>query len=128
MSPELQALEQRIAALENNRIPFDMDAVNQRNLRIVMQGIRPMFVGSVASDATISYAPDNWTCSSGGTGSYTITHNLGYSDYVVIPIVTGINTRACAVSVAANSFTVTIGNSLNSAGENNAFLFLMFKR
>lgn len=127
MSPELQALADRVAALESNRIPLDMDAVNKKNLQYLVSG-GTLYVGYVVYSGSLAFGPEGWSVSHDGTGQWTVTHNLNLSDYVVLAVITGTTaTRALAVTTGTNNFQVNIGDASNSSGEDRSFMFLLAK-
>lgn len=127
MTPELAALEARVAALESNRIPLDMDAVNKKNLAYLVGLSGSVYAGYCSSDASSSTLPDGWSVSLISTGQYRVVHNLGiaYPGYAVSALVNTNNTRAMSVDPSTNDMDIFIGNASNSAGENNAFFFIL---
>lgn len=81
------------------------------------------FMGRIAAAGTASYLPTGWTVSKPSAGTYTVTHNLGLSDYDVT--VTPVDTVAKIPFVStyqSNSFTVVVTNTAGTATD-TAFAF-----
>ena len=77
-----------------------------------------------------SYLPKDWTLVHGGTGSYTITHNLGFSDYVVMATLQQSTFQDFIVSITSKTATSFVVNIQDSAGTgaNASFDFFLIPR
>jgi hypothetical protein len=88
-----------------------------------------LYAGSVASDGTAIRLPQGWTSSRTSTGLYTITHNLGTTNYA--PIVTaflngGTGFRAAQVHTqSANSFVIDIAVSGTDTDSSFSFVVIL---
>lgn len=127
MPDQIAQLEQRIAALESNRVPFNLDAQNKSSLATVLSSIyRPkIYTGLITASGNMSYGPSGWTVSKISTGQYKVVHNLKLTgvSHTIFACVTGSNTRAVATVTGADDFFVYVGNASNSAGEDNNVFF-----
>ena len=130
-----QELATRIFNLENwqkyiegaSRYIFTKDIYIRNNRRI----IGSIYGGEVNGGGTAINLPAGWTSGRDSTGNYTITHNLGTTDYVVTtaPFMTG-STRYYVVDVsarAANSFSLNTIRSSGGVGSNKDidFFFIL---
>lgn len=82
-------------------------------------------LGQVSSSGTGIVLPTGWS-SSGGGGSYTVTHNLGTTAYIVLATSFGnLATWSIVSTQSANNFTVTtlVGNGTQTSGSFNFALF-----
>lgn len=71
-----------------------------------------VYGGTVAANGTEVALPTGWSSAKNATGSYTVTHNLGHTDYAV------------TVSPASNSLRVAqIGSGHPEADEFDVFTF-----
>ena len=86
-----------------------------------------MYAGQVASGGTWTDQPSTWTVSAGGTSNsqYTITHNLGSSNYAVIATPVGASFKAIIVSKSTNSFVIGTLDSSNNVYSQAAFDFML---
>ena len=84
-----------------------------------------VFAGSVDSSGNSVFLPPGWSSTKTATGTYVVTHSIGRITYAVTATTISLNTRATSIQIAANSFTVYIGNSSNTAGEDNNFNFTL---
>lgn len=83
------------------------------------------FLGQVSSSGTGIVLPTGWS-SSGAGGSYTVTHNLGITTYIVIATSFGnLATWSIVSTQSANNFTITtlVGNGTQTSGSFNFVLF-----
>jgi len=81
--------------------------------------------GYVNSGASMGTNPSGYSVSSGGTGIYTVTHNLGTTAYAVTCTARASTVKNISVSARnSNSFTVRIAN-LSDALEDNDFMFIL---
>lgn len=72
------------------------------------------------------FLSDRWTVAKNSTGNYTITHNLGFTNYV--PIVTASDTNAriiCVSGETATKFDVETYNDAATATD-TAFNFIVY--
>ncbi len=58
--------------------PFSGEVNNISRLKIPF-----VYAGKVNADGTASKLPSGWTSAKGATGNYTVTHNLGHTNYAV---------------------------------------------
>lgn len=77
------------------------------------------YAGSLNADASVVFLPSGWTATvgtGGGLGSYTITHNLGTTNYAVSYTITVDLTITIGniSSVSANSFVIRFYNQTGS--------------
>jgi len=72
--------------------------------------------------------PSGWSVALTATGRYTVTHNLGTTNYVVLAIAAdAAAVKYCTIeSRSTNSFIVRIAN-VTPALEDNAFMFVLFQ-
>jgi len=77
-------------------------------------GVDTVYGGRVTSNASGTPFPTGWSLSHGSTGFYTITHNLGHSNYVVAVTLLTNPGRANISSDSTTSFTVRTQNASGS--------------
>ena len=90
------------------------------------------YCGRVNSGGTAAHLPDGWTCTNTAAGNYTITHNLGHTNYGVMttPDITGSFDTAYTAGVkdrTATSFkvnTVLVGGGAYT-DQNIPFMFTL---
>ncbi|PIR59562.1 MAG: hypothetical protein COU68_04915 [Candidatus Pacebacteria bacterium CG10_big_fil_rev_8_21_14_0_10_45_6] len=81
--------------------------------------------GYVNSGASMGTNPSGFSVSSGGTGIYTVTHNLGTTAYsVMVTPVASVVKNITVSARSSNSFTVRVAN-LSDTLENNDFMFIL---
>lgn len=82
--------------------------------------------GVVNSTGGAIYLPSGWSSAKTGTGQYTITHNLGTTNYGVVPTIVG-NTGAYSsiTSNGANTFIVGTNTTSTQVAADNAFSFVV---
>lgn len=89
------------------------------------------YVGSVTSSGTSTFLPSGWTVAHTSTGVYTITHNLGTTNYAVnvtgtgsfsyanVPGITNIGSNTCQITIG----TIQVGGSVTPT--DNSFNFIL---
>lgn len=71
-----------------------------------------IFDGSVTVTGTSVFLPSGWTVSLGSTGVFTVTHNLGNANYIVVALANTANSWLVQRAViSANSFAVVTTDS-----------------
>ena len=87
-----------------------------------------IYTGFVNSDGTAGAPfPDGWTVSRPNTGEYLITHNLGSTDYVVIPGLIN-NVHVGTLSRSTNTLTLIFNANVSAFGATNTeFSFIIIK-
>lgn len=84
------------------------------------------YSGYCDSAATSEVVPAGWSISKGGTGSYTVTHNLGlstnYSLRVALTIINVTGGRIDFVPISTNAFGVETWNSAGAAADAAFFI------
>lgn len=89
------------------------------------KSVPSMTYGYVNSGASMGTNPSGYSVSSGGTGIYTVTHNLGTTAYAVTCTARASTVKNITVSARnSNSFTVRISN-LSDVLEDNDFMFII---
>ena len=78
---QLRELQQKFAILERE-FHFHRHLETDRTRRLFPTA----YYGRVEADGTETDIPDGWSVSKTATGKYTITHNLGHSNYGVVVI------------------------------------------
>lgn len=106
-------------------------------LRITKEGllqINGATVGGRFSGAVISAALESgwntsgWSVTNPSTGTYTVTHNLGHTNYSVLLTVFASNAKIAVITTrSVNSFTVVVTNNVGSLENNNFFFELVLK-
>lgn len=106
-------------------------------LRITKEGalyagstlITGRYSGAVVSTAMESgWNSSSWTVASGSTGVYTVTHNLGHTNYLVLVSALATNVKECSVSARnSNDFVVKIANATGTLEANDFFFELILK-
>lgn len=105
---------QYVAATDSNLLVEEYnchfgDAVEATAIRTA--GKR-QFGGRVSSLGVAVSLPSGWTCVKNSTGNYTVTHNLGNTNYGVTAMTdAGAAAFPLSVTVASNTFTVAVVNS-----------------
>jgi hypothetical protein len=66
-----------------------------------------IYVCKVDADGSFLIGPENWGVTKTGLGAYIITHDLGHTNYVFLPIVSGTYRSVPTVS-AFDDATVTV--------------------
>lgn len=100
------------------RMPDDLDPTGGTWVNVSGEGSGggTSFGGNVASGGTATSLPSGWTSAKTGTGAYTVTHNLGSTDYGVSITSSGGQFGVFAVyAINSNSFdcsTVSLAASL----------------
>lgn len=109
-----------------NNVDTDSLTVNGSAITDIVN-ITKMYSGQVASGGTWTDQPGSWTVSAGGTSNsqYTITHNLGSSNYAVIATPIGATFKAIIVSKSTNSFVIGTLDSSNNVYSQAAFDFML---
>lgn len=78
----------------------------------VVDQVQAVYFGTININASAILLPAGWTASrlSAGSGTYTITHNLGTTGYGVIPvsISDGVNAQCKLANISSNSFSVVV--------------------
>lgn len=124
MDTELQervdTLEASFSTLEN-RVSFHKhtgaDETQKLNLNTV-------YVGKVVSNAASTPFPVRWTAAQTAAGKYTITHNLGHTNYA--PVCTGIGAVSIP-SIQSNGSTTFVVWFYSTAGnlQDTDFTFIV---
>jgi hypothetical protein len=91
--------------------------------------IGKIYSGRVAAAGTAIKLPSGWSSTKTATGKYTITHNLGTTNYTIVAIA---NIRfATWEAIATNTFTIYIYGHDNVSGDmlfqDAAFHFILIK-
>lgn len=127
MDPKLLELEKRIEDLEKHKV--DRLVLPPVQNIITQTVFKRIFGGGVASNGSVTHAifPNSWSATKDATGEYTITHNLGTTEYV--PIATCLEITSTPrifnfETVGANTFTVTTWADDGTAAD-AAFWFLV---
>ena len=81
------------------------------------------FSGYINSDGTAGHLPSGWSSSRSGVGQYTITHNLGTSNYTTLAIPVGANDIVKINSVGTNSVSLVFLDSKTQSLTDNQFYF-----
>lgn len=84
-----------------------------------------IFWGTVASDGTAGTLPSGWTSVRNSVGNYTVTHNLGVANGVVVTSKLDI-VMAVMNTMGINSFNVIFYNTAPTQTD-TAFVFLLTK-
>lgn len=99
---------------------------------VTAQAWRPMnvgsisFVGKVNNDGTEDNPfPTGWSSAKNATGDYTVTHNLGDNNYVVVFSTDDDDSVACLDLRQSNSFNVTITDLAGVAADQDFYFILM---
>lgn len=87
---------------------------------------RPVHSGDVSAAGAISNAPAGWTCGLAG-GIYTITHNLGTTNYAVVAMSLTSSRTAFRGGRASNSFDV-VTTDVTGAAQPADFNFILIQR
>jgi hypothetical protein len=118
-APKLQP-----AAIDTT-LEYDFDIVDATKLKVggneeisEIANITKMYAGQVASAGTAIDLPSGWSSSRPSTGNYTVTHNLGTTNYSIIPSTTSTNCRW--YNKSSNSFDVNIYNNNITPNDVNA--------
>lgn len=87
------------------------------------------YAGAVISTAMESgWNTSSWTVASGSTGVYTVTHNLGHTNYIVLVSGLATNVKECSVSARnSNDFVIKIANNTGTLEANDFFFELILK-
>lgn len=87
------------------------------------------YSGAVISTAMeAGWNSSAWTVASGSTGVYTVTHNLGHTDYIVLVSALATNVKECSVSSrTTTTFVVKIANNVGTLEANDFFFELILK-
>lgn len=87
------------------------------------------YSGAVVSTAMeAGWNSSAWSVASGSTGVYTVTHNLGHTDYLVLVSALATNVKECSVSARNNNdFVVKIANATGTLEANDFFFELILK-
>ncbi len=100
----------------------DLHLNNDFNYRSIAQ---PVVYHGYCSGTTISKDNNSFTLSNPSTGLYTVTHNLGTTNYVVAITPFAATVKNCTVdSLGTNSFSVRMAN-LSDSLEDNDFMFIL---
>src|SRR3569832_1390629 len=135
MTPEqAQALEQRIQQLEQWRGNLDRPDRLETFKDIIIRGGSTLkgciFAGAVDSGGTFIAGPPGWTISYiSGTnpGEYTITHNLGNTNYIVVASPFNIGSLDFDIYVSVetrNANTFKVRTTKTSATTEHAWFFI----
>ena len=74
---------------------------------------------------SVNYAPASWTITKTGTGVYTITHNLGTTDYIALPaLVSTTPLLVTASNYQNNSFVISIFNQSGTLTDSSFNCFI----
>lgn len=85
------------------------------------------FGGIVNTDGTASTPfPSGWSITYNAVGSYTITHNLGTTNYVVTGSIISGGKDLLVTGIVANSFDILTVNNSNTAVDSK-FTFILLK-
>jgi len=105
---QLQELSDRVNSLWKSRIRIDMPLV-ERNViaAIAMDAAFRPFGGSVSSGGSAgTYFPSGWAVVRNSAGNYTITHNLGTTNYAPSIVPTAVSRSVSITSLSSAAFTV----------------------
>lgn len=70
--------------------------------------------------------PAGWSVTSTGTGAYTVTHNLGTTNYTVVLTAAGATFHVCAIySINSNNFTCSLSTIVGASLQNGDFTFIL---
>ena len=83
------------------------------------------YVGRVDSGGSSVSLPSGWSCSSSGTGDYTITHTLGTANYTVNVTPYGVTAVPSVISLTSTTFRITF-YSLGASLVSTEFMFAVF--
>jgi len=109
-------------------------ALNATNLNNMESGIETAndFIdkvhrGRVSSAGVSIELPSGWTCTKNATGTYTVTHNLGTTDYTVVvsPEYSATVGFAGIYSKAANAFACYVANASGTPIDRNWHFILI---
>lgn len=89
-----------------------------------------IYAGRVGSDGTAGTPfPAGWTAAKSSAGRYTVTHNLGSTDYAVtVTNISAFSNAAAITDLSANSFEITLYENTTGATWNatdTAFMFML---
>lgn len=87
------------------------------------------YSGAVVATAMESgWNSSSWSVASGSTGVYTVTHNLGHTNYLVLVSALATNVKECSISARNNNdFVVKIANNVGTLEANDFFFELILK-
>ena len=120
--------DNNIADLQQNEGQL-MFPLTQDTIDLIKEQIPPaagnFYSGQINANGTDVFLPTGWTSSVGGTGGfhYTITHNLGTTEYVVYANSSG-NLGSSVVTNSTNSVDIVLVD-VNGSPHNWAFGFIL---
>lgn len=95
-----------------------------KNLPTTSTSTVPIYSGQVSSNAAGSFFPAGWTLNHAGTGSYTLTHNLGDTNYAIV--VTSVSSNIyVAVTLGTNSVDIETFDASSGSNTNADFVFIL---
>lgn len=106
----------------NNAINTINTTISTLSMGDTLSGI---YVGYVQFDGTAVRLPSGWTSVKNSTGSYTVTHNLGTTNYVVILTGAAINTVATVETRTTIDFSYL--TTVSGTGSDHSVMFAVFK-
>lgn len=81
--------------------------------------------GYVAGNGTATSLPAGWSSAKTGTGAYTVTHNLGSANYIVVATAAGAVFGVCSIyALNADDFDLSIV-SMAAAAQDTDFTFIL---
>lgn len=88
-------------------------------------GVGSTFGGYVNGDGTAASLPVGWSSAKTGTGAYTVTHNLGTTNYTVVAVAAGAVFGVCSLyAINADDFDISI-ESLAASLQDTDFTFIV---
>jgi hypothetical protein len=84
-----------------------------------------IYACSVLADGSFPWGPENWTVEKTATGKYVITHNIGHTRYVPLPICNAPDYKTNANIQAFDASTITVMTYPNQVAADYAFLLLV---
>ncbi len=124
MPDQITQLEKRIAALEQNRFPFNPDAQNKSNLSLTLKTLPGYcYPGNIQQNGTATSLPQGWTSARNSGGNYTVTHNLGHTNYVVVISSKSVTRYAVATGFGVTTFSVLSYADIGITAADADFLF-----
>lgn len=108
-----------------NSTDQSLELYDQENHTWISLGTDTSYGGKVTSNAAGSPFPSGWSLEHPSTGNYTITHNLGTNNYVVVVMCDSTTTRAITItSKSSSSFNIYIKNSAGSDTDTDCYFIV----